>query len=188
MCEHAWRGRFQSQPQTAAIPGPSPCFRARSSPRRRAGGAGSLERELPPPGCRAGRCPSVARHHHAFTRPLPPLHCRAVGSRGKGRWEGEASHPLDPHSGSLVRTPTPCISSCICQSPDPIEKCSFWAGNSGSTGLKGDQSPRTMKKRAEKYIKATPGGRKQCGADARLKPGSVPLYTTHREAKAKVKA
>lgn len=54
--------------------------------------------------------------------------------------------------------------------------------------MKGDQSPRTMKKRAEKDIKATPGGRKQCGADTCLKPGSVPLYTTHREAKAKVKA
>lgn len=45
-----------------------------------------------------------------------------------------------------------------------------------------------MKKRAEKDMKAPSGGRKQRGADACLKPSSVPLHTTHREAKAKAKA
>lgn len=44
-----------------------------------------------------------------------------------------------------------------------------------------------MKKRAEKDMKASPEGRKQHGADDCLKPGFVPLYTTHREAKAKAK-
>lgn len=34
-------------------------------------------------------------------------------------------------------------------------------------------------------MKAPPGGRKQSGADACLKPGSVPLYTMHRGAKVK---
>lgn len=113
----------------------------------------------------------------APTRALPALHCRAVGGTGQGTWEGQASHPLDPRSGSLVRTPAPCISSCICQSSGPIERCRFRAGNSGSTGLKGDQPPRTMKKRVEKDMKAPSGGRKQHRADACLKPGSVPLHT-----------
>lgn len=175
---------FRASPKPQPFPGPLPAARHAPHP----GGAGTQKREQPPPGCLAGRCPSVARHRHASSRALPSLHCRAAGSRGRGTWEGEASHPLDPRSGSLVRTRAPCISSCICQPPDPIETCSFWAGNSGSTGLKGDKSPRPMKKMAEKYMKAPLGGRKQHGTDACLKPGSVLLYTTHREAKAKAKA
>lgn len=126
---------FRASPKPQPFPGLSRC-RARSLPRRRAGDVGTQERELPPPGCRAGRCPRCAP-----TRALPALHCRAVGGTGQGTWEGQASHPLDPRSGSLVRTPAPCLSSCICQSSGPIERCRFRAGNSGSTGLKGDQAP-----------------------------------------------
>lgn len=163
VCKRAWRGRFQSQPRTAAIPGPSPRLRAQWS----------------------GNCLLPAAWQRGAPmchgRPLPSPHCRAAGSRGQGKWEREASHPLDPDSGSLPRTPTPCISSCICQFPDPIGTRRFGAGNSGSTGLNGVQSPRAMKKRAEKDMKAPPGGRKQCGADACLKPGSVPPYTMHRD-------
>lgn len=50
----------------------------------------------------AGRCPSTAGHGHAFTGHLPSLHRRG---RGQGKWEGEASHPLEPRSFAFPREP-----------------------------------------------------------------------------------
>lgn len=51
VCKDAWRGRFQSQPQTAAIHSPFPCSRVRFSPRR---------------GRRAYRHPEAGRHPSGF--------------------------------------------------------------------------------------------------------------------------
>lgn len=100
VCKHAWRGRFRSQPQTAAIHGPSPCSGARSSPRRGAVHAGTPKRSrmLPalPRLCADREMPECGRAKPCFHL-IPSLSDAFPlwGSRGQGKWEGEANRPFD---------------------------------------------------------------------------------------------
>ena len=111
MCKHAWRGRFQSQPQTAAIHGLFPCFRVCSSPRCEAVGAGTPKWSRILPALPGPPLPRASRETLERGRASPCFHrtpslsalLGQQGSRGQGKREGQASHPLDPRSFTFPR-------------------------------------------------------------------------------------